>query len=170
MKWMPLPRVSFVALLAMMATGCGPTPVPQPTPAPPPEYVAMPDTLVCVVDRATPVGLTHLPAKVGSQGIVVYSEGAIRPLEEIHPVNMIAGYAGQEEWVARGDPIPFSNARYVRIGGERRVDLDLLARVGEHLGILLFAGREDPATEALYIPTTPGCIFQAYVREDLIEP
>jgi hypothetical protein len=163
-------RASVAAILITAASGCGASRG-GPVILPPPEYTALPDTLVCVVDRSSPDGLTELPGKVNGGSVLLFSGGAVRPLEELHPINLIAGYAGQEEWLGRSDPIFFSNGTYRRVGGDRRVGMDLLGRVGEHMGILLFAGRDDPApVDALYVPTSPGCIFQAYVREDLIEP
>src|SRR5690606_24214579 len=105
----------------------------------------------------------------GEDGVVLLEDGRIESLEAIHPVSVIAGYAGREAWLTRGDPISLDGQRYIRTGGERRVTPDLLARAGEHQGILLFAGRDDsPPADALYVPTAPGCIFQAFVREDLI--
>lgn len=153
----------------VLAGACTVAPPRTAAPAMPPEYVALPDTLVCVIDRAAPSGLSELPAKVDNGQVVVFADGSVRSLSEVHPVSMIAGYAGREGWLTRGDPVPFSGARYVRTGGERRIGIELLQRVGEYQGILLFSGLEDPPpADALYIPTSPGCIFQAYVREDLV--
>jgi hypothetical protein len=164
-----------LALLLSMLAACSQAPPPvAPAAAPPPpsipsEYAALPDTLVCVIDRTATNGLADIPAKSGPSGPVVLIDNQIRPIAAIHPVNVIAGYAGREAWLTRGDPIIFSERRYLRTAGERRVARTLLSRAGEHLGILLFAGLDDPLPiDALYIPTAPGCIFQAYVREDLI--
>lgn len=134
----------------------------------PAEYAALPDTMVCVVDRSAPNGLREIPAKRAGSGVVLLTDGQIQPLGTVHPVNVIAGYAGQEGWLTRGDPIPFQGSTFVRYLGERRIEVDLLRRVGEHQGILLFAGADAQAIDALYVPTSPGCVFQGYVREDLV--
>ncbi len=134
----------------------------------PPEYAALPDTTVCVVDRSAPNGLREIPAKIAGSGIVLLVDGQVQPLSAVHPVNVIAGYAGQEPWLIRGDPISFRGTTFVRYLGERRIAVDLLRRVGEHQGILLFAGADASSIDALYVPTAPGCIFQGYVREDLV--
>lgn len=156
-----------LAFMTMMAA-CGGSPG-SPGPELPPSYVALPDTLVCVVDRTAPSGLRELPAKKDGASVVVFSEGEVTPLEELHPVNMIAGYAGGESWLAAGESLTFGTDRFSNVGGERRVPVELVERVGEHRGILLFAGRDDdPPPDALYVPTAPGCIFQPFVREDLI--
>jgi hypothetical protein len=162
--WKGTTVVAFLGLIA----ACGPPPGPASAP-PPPGYAALPDTVVCVVDRASDRGLRALSAKTGETGVVVFLDGAVRPLEEVHPIGMIAGYAGAEEWLRRGDPVSHGGRRYLRTGGERRIGLELLRRIGDHEGILLFAGEEDPPPpDALYVPTAPGCIFQPYVREDLL--
>jgi hypothetical protein len=136
---------------------------------PPADYLALRDTTVCVVDRTAPAGLRGLDAKVRGGDVVVFADGVVRTLEQMHPVNVIAGYAGREGWLTRGEVISQDGRRFARVGGERRIGMDLIRRAGEHQGILLFAGRDDtPPLDALYVPTAPGCIFQGYVREDLI--
>jgi hypothetical protein len=162
-------RPGSVLLVAMSLSGCGLLQTGGRAPPVPPEYAALPDTSVCVVDRGSESGLREISAKVGSSGIVLLVDGAVQPLEVVHPINVIAGYAGREGWLTRGDPITFEGRRFVRYLGERRIGPELLRRVGEYQGILLFAGAQ-PASpvEALYIPTAPGCIFQGYGREDLV--
>lgn len=166
------PRTLFVVLLALFGAGCsGGGPSGGPQPSFPPSYAALPDSLVCVVDRAVPLGLRELPAKVEAGRVVILSEGQVTPLDAVHPVDLIAGYAGGEPWLTRGDPLPFGGATFTRTGGERRVQASLLQRVGEYQGILLFAGLDDaPPPDALYVPTAPGCVFQPFVRQDLLTP
>ena len=167
------PRSLLVAILLAFATGCsgrgGPSEGPQPSF--PPEYAALPDSLVCVIDRAVPLGLRELPAKVDGDQLLILADGQVAELNAIHPVDLIAGYAGREAWLTRGDPLPFEGATFTRTGGERRVAASLLQRVGEYRGILLFAGAEDtPPPDALYVPTAAGCVFQPFVRQDLLTP
>ncbi len=165
------PRYLYSALVLVVAAGCTSAPTQGPQPAVPAAYAALPDSLVCVVDRAMPLGLRELPAKVQGDEIVILEDGQITPLEAVHPVNVIAGYAGQESWLIRGEPISFGGSTFARTGGERRVRATLLQRVGEHRGILLFAGADDgPPVDALYVPTAPGCVFQPFVRQDLLTP
>jgi hypothetical protein len=161
------PILFAVALVTLSA--CGPRQLAEPATRVPADYAVLPDTVVCVVDRSATRGLREIRAKVGASGVVVLQEGEVRPLESVHPVNLIAGYAGREPWLTRGDPITVGGRRFIRTGGERRIGLELLRREGEFQGILLFAGSEDPSPpDALYVPTAPGCIFQAFVREDLL--
>ena len=137
---------------------------------PPAEYTALPDTTVCVVDRASDQGLRDLQAKRDAGGsAVLWTGGAVQPLERIHAVSLVAGYGGSEPWFTRGEPIAFRGSRFTKVESGRRIPLEALARIGEHQGILLFADpKDDPPPEAIYVPVRPGCIFQAYVREDLL--
>lgn len=166
LKW----RTPFTVLMIGLAlSGCGLLrPTSSATPLPP-DYAALPDTVVCVVDRSTDTGLREIPAKIRDGGIVLFADGEVRPLESVHPVNVIAGYAGGEAWLTEGEPIGFQGRSFVRYLGERRIAPDLLRRAGEHRGVLIFIGADSsPPVEAIYIPTAPGCIFQGYVRDDLV--
>ncbi|HUE95726.1 MAG TPA: hypothetical protein VMN39_03670 [Longimicrobiaceae bacterium] len=160
---------ALLPFLLAALTACGGGSPGGLAPEAPPGYAALPDTIVCVVDRGAPVGLRQIPAKKDGDDVVVLSGGAAVRLETLHPINVIAGYAGRESWLSRAEPISFVGRGYSNVGGERRVPIELLRRVGEHRGILLYAGTEDdPPPDALYVPTAPGCIFQPFVREDLI--
>ncbi len=161
--------IAIAVLLA--ASGCVRAASSPGTPNVPGEYLALPDTLVCVVTRAAPQGLMEVPAKVRAGSVVLFVDNQIQPLQAVHPIDLIAGYAGEEDWFRRGDPVTLRGERFSRTGGERRVDIDLLRRVGDFRGILLFSGLDDfSRPNALYVPSAPGCIFQAYVRDDLLRP
>lgn len=164
----PILRCALLAGAAGLAVACSGNP--GPASEAPRDYAALADTLVCVVDRTADTGLRELPAKKDADGaVVLLSGGQIRPLDSVHPVSLVAGYAGRERWLAAGEPIDFRGDRFVQVQEERRVAAELLGQVGEHRGIPLFADPGDePPPEALYVPMRPGCIFQAYVREDLM--
>jgi hypothetical protein len=160
--------VLAVSLPSLAAAACGRNP--EPASQPPPGYSSFADTTVCVVDRAAETGLRALAAKRDPEGrLLLSADGEVRPLESVHPVSLIAGYGGAEPWFSAGEAIPFRGDRFVKVESERSIPRDLLSRVGEHQGILLFADPGDePPPEAIYVPVRPGCIFQAYVREDLM--
>jgi hypothetical protein len=159
----------YMVVLCLIATGCVARTSSSGGPAIPADYSALPDTMVCVVDRAAPLGLTEVPAKLRSGDAVIFTDGRVQPLADVHPIHLIAGYAGEEDWLLRGDPITLGADRFSQTGGERRIEIELLRRAGEFRGILLFSGAEDSSRpNAVYVPTAPGCIFQAYVRDDLL--
>jgi hypothetical protein len=160
-------NAALTGILVMAA--CAPRTSAPAAARPPADYLALRDTTVCVVDRSAPSGLRGIDGKVRGGEVVFFTGGAVRPLEQTHPVSVIAGYAGREGWLTRGDVINHDGRRFARVGGERRIGMELVRRVGEHQGVLLFAGRDDtPPLDAIYVPTAPGCIFQGFVREDLI--
>lgn len=142
----------------------------EPATSPAAGYASLPDTLVCVVDRTTDRGLRELPAKRTPEGTaLLLVDGRTQPLESVHPVSLIAGYGGREGWYSAGEPVELRGQRFVRVESERSIPPDLLRRTGEYRGIPLFADPGDePPPEAVYLPVRPGCIFQAYVREDLV--
>lgn len=169
-------RLAAVTATILAAGACGSNP--QPAAAPPPsapsgverQYAALPDTTVCVVDRTTERGLRDLGAKrSASGGVVLLVENQIRPIEELHPTSLIAGYAGGESWFTRGQNLTVASRAYVKYRGERRVPLDQLRRLGEYQGIPIFGppGETAAAPQAIYVPVRVGCIFQAYLREDV---
>ena len=167
-------RLAAFVALALVGSACGRGPAPQSTPVPPTgprpadAYAALADTVVCVVDRTTERGLRDLSAKKQNGRVALLVDGEIRSLEELHPVNLIAGYAGQEPWFTRGQPLTFQRRQYMKYRGERRVPIEMLKRVGEHQGIPLFAAPTDTMPPpAVYIPIRSGCIFQPYLRDDV---
>ena len=168
-------RLAVVTALATLAGACGSAPSPPPRSAPPAgpsvsqQYAALPDTVVCVVDRTTDRGLRDLGAKRAANGsLVLLVDNVIQPLDEIHPVGVAAGYAGQEVWFTRGQPITLRGRSYIKYRGERRVPVDQLRRVGDFQGVPLYSAPADTLRpQALYVPVRVGCIFNPYVREDL---
>lgn len=168
-------KLAVGAALVALAAACGRTPPPRtgpPASAGPSsaqQYAALPDTTVCVVDRTTDRGLRDLQAKQSTNGsVVLLVDGEIQALESIHPVGVTAGYAGQETWFTRGQPVALRGLSYVKYGGERRVPLDQLRRVGDYQGVPLYSAPADTVRpQAVYVPVRVGCIFTAYVREDL---
>lgn len=171
---MTAPRLAVATALIALAVACGRTP-PAAAPTAPAgpsiaqQYAALPDTVVCVVDRTTDRGLRDLLAKRAANGsVVLLVDDQINALEQIHPVGVAAGYAGNEVWYSRSAPITLQNRNYIRYGGERRVPLNQLRRVGAYQGVPLFSAPADTVRpQAVYVPVRVGCIFNAYVREDL---
>lgn len=170
-------RLAVSTALVTLAGACASNPPPAPAPAQraptgpsvAQQYAALPDTVVCVVDRTTERGLRDLQAKRAANGsVVLLVDNEIHPLDEIHPVGVAAGYAGQEFWFTRGQAITLQGRSYMKYRGERRVPLVQLRRVGDYQGIPLYSAPADSVRpQAVYVPARVGCIFNAYVREDL---
>lgn len=139
-------------------------------PAPEDRYASLPDATVCVVDRTTRRGLRELRAKQDADGTLLLRVGdEVLTLEQIHPVGIVAGYAGVEPWYRSDEPITLQGQRYRKLEAERRIPIDQLEQSAEYRAIPVFAAPGDaPPPEAVYVPVRPGCIFQAYVREDLL--
>ena len=110
----------------------------------------------------------HVVRRAATGGVVLLVDDSIHAIEEIHPVGVTAGYAGQEIWYTRGQPVTLQGRSYMKYGGERRVPLVQLRRVGDFQGIPLYGAPADSVRpQAVYVPVRVGCIFTAYVREDL---
>ena len=172
-------RLAALTATILVTAACGGNPAPTVSraPATPPaasgieqRYAALRDTTICVVDRTTDRGLRDLAAKRGeSGGAVLLIDNQITPIEQLHPTRLIAGYAGAEPWFTRGQNVTVASRTYIKYRGERRVPLDQLKRVGEYQGIPLFGAPAETAAapQAIYVPVRVGCIFQAYLREDV---
>lgn len=166
-------RCRWAVLLSAcaLAGACSRTPAPNAAPSSEAaRYAALPDTLVCVVDRTTERGLRNLTAKRAPDGeALVLISGSPRPLSELHPVGIVAGYAGRERWYTGNEPITVQGRRYTKVQGDRRIPLESLRMGGEFRAIPLYVDPADTQPpRAVYAPVRPGCVFQAYVREDAV--
>lgn len=170
-------RIALALLGLALAGACAHNPQVAPSPAPPPpapsvaeRYATLPDTAVCVVDRTTNRGLRSLAAKVEPDGrVVVLVGGRLQTLDELHPVGLVAGYAAREPWLLSGEPLTIQGRRYEKVGPERLIRMDQLQRADEYRSIPIFSDPNDPPPpRAIYVPMRPGCVFQAYVRADLL--
>ena len=68
-----------------------------------------------------------------------------------------------------GEPINVQDRRYEKVGPERLIGMEQVQRTAEYRAIPLFTDPNDASPpKALYLPLRPGCVFQAYVRSDLL--
>lgn len=168
-------RISFAILGLALMGACAHHPPAASGPPPPPSeaerYAALPDTSVCVVDRTTRRGLRALDAKVETGGqVVLLVSGRVQKLEDLHPIGIVAGYAARESWVTSGEPLAIQGRRYEKAGPARLIGLEQLQHSGDYRSIPLFVDPNDPAPpRAYYVPLRPGCVFQPYVRSDLLQ-
>lgn len=159
-----------IAALCLAASACGSLALAGSGTAHDPDtFGALPEVTVCVVDRASDTGLREISARRAHDGSTVLLVGdRVVPLDSVHAPGVVAGYATGEPWFD-SDSISFRNATFVKVQRERRIAIEQLTRVGDLEGIPVFAGTSDESPfDAVYLPTRPGCVFQAYVREDLM--
>lgn len=132
-------------------------------PAPPPDTVEITRPL----PTGTPASVClatgeNMRVWVSAQGdtLVGPDRSAINTLRP--GVTFAGAYAGGADWYAGGTPITFEKTSYNKTGNEVRLDCTQITRVGETMGVPLFAMRgEARPFEVLYVPVRPG-IWQAY--------
>lgn len=136
-------------------------------PAPPPDTVRITREVERPLPDGTPASVClatgqAVQVRVTAQGdtLVGPSRASIRTLR---PGVVFAGtYAQGAAWFQNDDPITFENRRHDKSGNEVRLDCAQIMRVGEHMGVPLFAMRNaDRPFEMLYVPVRPG-VWQAY--------
>lgn len=136
-------------------------------PAPPPDTVRITREVERALPDGTPAAVClatgeNVQVRVTAQGdtLVGPSRASIRTLR---PGVVFAGtYAQAMAWFQNDDPITFENRRFDKSGNEVRLDCAQIMRVGEHMGVALFAMRNaERPFEMLYVPVRPG-VWQAY--------
>jgi hypothetical protein len=171
------PKFGILASLALCPSGgnflCKPRLMDRPEPqvvqlpAPPPDTVR----ITREVERALPDGTPAMvclstgesvQVRVTAQGdtLVGPSRASISTLR---PGVVFAGtYAAGRDWYTNDQDVTFERIRYSKSGNEIRLDCAQIMRVGEHMGVPLFAMRnEDRPFQTLYVPIRPG-VWQAY--------
>ncbi|MDP2958026.1 MAG: hypothetical protein Q8N53_16490 [Longimicrobiales bacterium] len=85
------------------------------------------------------------------------------PIRTLRPGVVFAGtYAEGRDWYTSGADITFEKGTYSKSGNEVRLDCAQIMRVGENMGVPLFAMRNAERPYAtLYVPVRPG-VWQAY--------
>lgn len=84
-------------------------------------------------------------------------------IKTLRPGVVFAGtYAEGRDWFTGGTDITFEKARYTKSGEEVRLECAQIMRVGEHMGVPLFAMRNaERPYQTIYVPVRPG-VWQAY--------
>ncbi|MCG6957421.1 MAG: hypothetical protein LJF04_15635 [Gemmatimonadetes bacterium] len=84
-------------------------------------------------------------------------------LQSMRPGVVFAGtYAGDADWYTGDEAITFERTSYSKTGNEVRMDCAQIMRVGENMGVPLFATRSaERPFQTLYVPVRPG-VWQAY--------
>lgn len=136
-------------------------------PAPPPDTVRitreverpLPDGTPAMVCLATG---ENVEVRVTAQGdtLVGPTRASIKTLR---PGVVFAGtYAEGRDWYASGADVTFEKAPYTKSGEEVRLDCAQIMRIGENMGVPLFAMRNaERPFQTIYVAVRPG-VWQAY--------
>jgi hypothetical protein len=139
------------------------------------QVAAPPDTVRITreVERALPDGTPamvclstgeNVEVRVTAQGdtLVGPQRASIRTLR---PGVVFAGtYAEGRDWYTSDQQITFERLRYNKSGSDASLDCGQIMRIGEHMGVPLFAMRSaDRPFETMYVPVRPG-VWRGYIR------
>ncbi len=136
-------------------------------PAPPPDTVRITREVERPLPEGTPAVVClatgeNVEVRVTAQGdtLVGPTRASIRTLR---PGVVFAGtYAGGRDWFTSGEDITFERTAYTKSGEEVRLDCAQIMRVGENMGVPLFAMRSaERPYPTIYVPVRPG-VWQAY--------
>lgn len=136
-------------------------------PAPPPDTVVVTREVAPELPSGNPAQIClatgqNVDVMVTAQGdtLVGPNRTSIRTLR---PGVVFAGtYAAGRPWFTNDESISFEERSYDKSGGEVGMACADIMRVGEHMGVPLFAMRNaERPYETLYVPVRPG-VWQAY--------
>jgi hypothetical protein len=171
------PKFGILASVAICPNGGGllckpklmerPKPQVIQLPAPPADTVRITREVERPLPDGTPAAVClatgeNVEVRVTAQGdtLVGPTRASIKTLR---PGVVFAGtYAEGRDWFTSGADITFEKARYTKSGEEVRLDCAQIMRVGENLGVPLFAMRNaERPFGTIYVPVRPG-VWQAY--------
>jgi hypothetical protein len=128
-------------------------------PAPPPAQPQLP--------TGTPASICLATGEVVQVLVTAQSDTLVGPsrvsVRTLRPGVVFAGeYAAGREWYAADRPVVFEQREYRRAGNEVSLECPNIVRVGEFMGVPLFATRDAQRPfQMLYVPVRPG-FWQAY--------
>jgi hypothetical protein len=140
-----------------------PPPLPMPEapvvqPTPPPPVIDMQTVQVCVVQDGNlrNVDVMYNPTR-GDTTV----NG--QPFATAFPTG--AQYAANATWFINNERVMFQNRRFVKYGLPRVLGVNEVTRVGDHMGVPVFAEMGQTRPDVIYVPVRPGCEFQPYQVE-----
>jgi hypothetical protein len=136
-------------------------------PAPPPDTVTVTREVAPPLPEGNP-GQICLATGENVQ-VVLTAQGdtlvgpARTSIRQLRPGVVFAGtYAAGRDWFTNDEAITFEERSYSKSGDEVDLSCADIMRVGEHMGVPLFAMRNaERPYETLYVPVRPG-VWQAY--------
>ena len=149
-------------------------PPPPPLVIPPPVVVPQPPEVVppppVVVDTREDIQICVLQQD-GSLTTVTgsYSRTAGdtlvngQPFATAYPTG--AQYAANATWFINNEPVMFQNRRFVKYGLPRVLGVNEVTRMGDFMGVPVFAEAGQTRPDVIYVPVRSGCEFQPYQTE-----
>ena len=136
-------------------------------PAPPPDTVVVTREVAPPMPDGTPVSVCLASGRsvrihVSPQGDTLVGSMRI-PMSDLGPGIVFEGdYAAGAQWFVDDEAITFEDREYQRSGNEVSLDCGDIMRVGEHMGVAVFAMRDQERPfQMLYVPVRPG-VWQGY--------
>jgi len=136
-------------------------------PAPPPDTVTVTREVAPPLPTGTPTDICLATGEVVTVYVTAQGDTLVGPnrvsVRTLRPGVVFAGeYAQGRDWFEADQPLTFERRQYSKSGGEVRLDCPNIIRVGEFMGVPLFADRTATTPyQTLYVPVRPG-IWQAY--------
>jgi hypothetical protein len=132
-----------------------PAPPPVQQPAQPPQPTGTPVSICLATGEVAQVLVT-------AQGDTLVGPGRVS-IRQLRPGVVFAGeYADGRDWFVADRPVTFEQRTYLKAGNEVSLDCAAIERVGDFMGVPLYANRgATRPLQQLYVPVRPG-VWQAY--------
>jgi len=136
-------------------------------PAPPPDTVRITREVAPPLPSGSPASVClatgqNLQVMITPRGDTLVGPGRVA-ISTLRPGVVFAGsYAEGQGWFSNDEAIKFEKRSYSKSGGEVRMDCANIMRIGEHMGVPLFAQRSaERPYQMIYVPVRPG-VWQGY--------
>ncbi len=136
-------------------------------PAPPPDTVEVIREVAPELPTGNPAQICLATGENVSVLLTAQGDTLVGPqrtsIRQLRPGVVFAGtYADGRAWFTNDESISYESRSYDKSGGEVGMSCADIMRVGEHMGVPLFAMRNaERPYETLYVPVRPG-VWQAY--------
>ncbi len=170
------PKFGFLVSMALCPDGgvlCKPALMERPAPdtvrlpAPPPDTVTVTREVAPPLPTGNPASICLATGENVSVLVTAQGDTLVGPnrtsIRTLRPGVVFAGtYAAGRSWYTNDEAVRFEDRSYNKSGGEVSMQCADIMRVGEYMGVPLFAMRSaERPFETLYVPVRPG-VWQAY--------
>ena len=136
-------------------------------PAPPPDTVIVETEVAPPLPTGTPTEICLSTGESAEVLVTAQGDTLVGPnrvsISTLRPGVVFAGdYAAGMDWFEMDEPIGFDEREYLKSGGPVRLECANIMRIGEHMGVPLFAmSTAERPYETIYVPVSPG-VWQPY--------